>query len=90
MKITLELPEYDGRATDVLWENDAAVCVRCAGQDVIISANRAGLIALAKQMLYLSDPAVPAGCHVHYDRLFLEEAPDSRPLIVEKCGDSRE
>ena len=87
MKITLELPEYDGRATDVIWEEDAAVRVAADHGAVVLSANRAGLTALAKQMLYLRD--LPAGCHVHYDGAFLCEG-SGQELILEKRADADE
>ena len=81
MIITLELPDYDGRATDVIWEEEAEIHMDAEHGDVVISANRAGLTTLAKQMLYLRN--LPAGCHVHYDSLFLGKDTD-RDLIIEK------
>ena len=86
MKITLELPDYDGRATDVIWEEDASVRLDAGHGEIVLSANRAGLTALAKQMLYLADESVPAGCHVHYDDAFLD-ADAGVELIVEKRAD---
>ena len=83
MKINLELPDYDGRAADVLWEGDATVRVEAMGPEVVLSADRAGLISLAKQMLYLADESLPAGSHVHYDDLLLDEG-SNRVLIIEK------
>ena len=83
MKITLELPDYDGRATDVIWEEDASVRLDAGHGEVVLSANRAGLTALAKQMLYLADESLPAGSHVHYDDLLLDEG-SNRALIIEK------
>lgn len=51
--------------------------------EVIISANKAGLISLAKQMLSLAQDAVPVGYHMHYDEYnSLEEG--SVELIIEK------
>ena len=83
MNITLELPDYDGRATDVIWDEEAAVSMDVGNGEVVLSANRAGLTALAKQMLYLRD--LPAGSHVHYDDAFLT-AHAGMELIVEKSG----
>lgn len=84
MNITLELPDYDGRATDVIWEEEAAVSMNVGNGEVVLSANRAGLTALAKQMLYLRN--LPAGSHVHYDSAFLA-ADAGMELILEKSGD---
>ena len=86
MKITLEIPDYDGRATDVIWKQDAAVRVDIFGRGVVITANSDGLISLAKQMMYLAEETVPSGCHVHYDDLFLSGGSASS-LIIDKMAD---
>lgn len=49
--------------------------------DVILWANKDGLVTLAMHMLALAQPDVPFGCHNHYDRgVVLED--DSENLII--------
>ena len=50
---------------------------------IVISANKDGLISLAKQMLAMADDSVPAGTHIHYDEeSSLEDG--STEIILEK------
>jgi hypothetical protein len=52
--------------------------------DVLLRANPAGLVSLAKQLLTLAQQGVPAGSHIHYDA-GEELEDDSVPLILERA-----
>ena len=67
MKLTVELPDYDGQWLDVIWEDGAELDVRCNPGEVVLEANREGLISLAEQMLYLAHHELPRGSHIHLD-----------------------
>ena len=67
MKLTVELPDYDGQWLDVIWEDGAELEVRYDPGEVVLEANREGLISLAEQMLYLAHHELPRGSHIHFD-----------------------
>jgi hypothetical protein len=63
------------------WADGYAVRVRRLGDETVISANREGLLSLAKQFAALAEAA--PGEHIHYDEYnSLEEG--SAALIVER------
>ena len=68
MKLTLEIPEYDGRGLDVLWDPEARYKISVYGNEVVLAADKSGFEALARQLLYLAYNDVPRGSHVHCDR----------------------
>lgn len=67
---------------DIEWENGFTVSVGVDGANaVVISANREGLLSLARHLTALADEA--AGGHIHYDEYnSLEEG--SAEMIIEK------
>ena len=67
MKLTLELPDYDGKWLDVIWEDEAELEVKSTPDEVVLQANREGLISLAEQLLYLAHHELPRGSHIHLD-----------------------
>lgn len=85
MKVSLDVPEYTPeKGLTFQWEDDFTIGVRLADADtIVILANRAGLISLARQCLLLAQDAVPAGHHIHLDELAPLEA-GSMSLILEK------
>jgi hypothetical protein len=53
---------------------------------MVLSANAAGLVSLARHLLTLAQSSVSAGSHIHYDAPnLLEEG--SRELIIGKLAD---
>jgi hypothetical protein len=51
------------------WEHDFTIQARLEGtQTIVIQANTAGLISLARQLLTLAQDGVPPGYHIHYDQ----------------------
>jgi hypothetical protein len=67
MKITLDIPEYNGNGVEYKWEDKFEISVNITNQQILISANTEGLISLATQLLTLAQKNIPAGHHVHYD-----------------------
>lgn len=85
MNIKLTLPDYDGNAIDVIWDDDSLIDINYKEGTVIIRGNHNGLMSLAKQMIYLAINNVAQGSHIHYDDFLLHNAPIE--LIVEKMID---
>ena len=84
MQITLEIPQYDsGSGFEIKWENGFEINTKVENEEIIISANKAGLVSLAKQLLSLAQENVPSGYHFHFDEYnSLEEG--SFELIIKK------
>ena len=83
MEIKLKIPEYSDQGLKYEWENSFEIKTGINGREIIISANKAGLISLAKHMLTLAQDDVPIGHHMHLDEYnSLEEG--SIELIIEK------
>lgn len=82
MKITLDIPEYDGNALDVIWENRAKYDLMTFGNEVVLKANKEALISFAKQMLYFAHNDMHQGSHVHYGSFFTGNEQD-KELIIE-------
>ena len=65
------------------WEDGFALSVRCEGDAVVISANREGLVSLARHLQALADE--PLRAHFHLDQYnSLEDG--SCELIFEKAA----
>ena len=63
------------------WVNGFEIKTAVKGGEIIISANREGMISLAKQLMALADEA--PGAHIHYDdQNSLEEG--SAEIIIER------
>ena len=63
------------------WVDEFTIKVRVESGNVVISANKEGLLSLASQLKALADE--DAGCHCHYDEYnSLEDG--SCELIIEK------
>ncbi len=84
MRIMVDIPDYDGNGLDVIWETNSKYVIRVQNNDVVISANKSGLISLAKQMLYMAHNNLPTGSHVHYDSFFTKMNNECFELIIEK------
>ncbi len=87
MKINVSIPDYDGNALDVIWAPEARYSVRAEDAQVVLKANQAGLISLAKQMLYMAYNDLPGGSHVHLDEFFTD-SPCGNALVIELDADS--
>ena len=66
------------------WEDGFSISVRFETDEVTLSANRAGLLSLARQLTALANEE--PGSHIHYDTYnSLEDG--SKELIVELTAD---
>lgn len=87
MKLTLSVPDYNPEEGLICeFEDDYRISVEIDDDmSVCLSANKAGLISLAKLMLTLSSNNVPDGVHMHLDTMngCLEE--NSYELIICKA-----
>ena len=84
MKIIVDIPDYDGDSLDVLWENGSKYTISVVANGVVISANKNGLVSIAKQMLYMAYNDLPVGSHVHYDSFFTKMNQEKNELVIEK------
>ena len=75
--------ERGGASVDISWERDHSVRVRMEAGAVVLSANRAGLLSLARHLRALAD--AETGDHIHYDEYNSLET-GSLELIVEKTA----
>ena len=85
-EIILEIPTYSrDEGLRLNWEDDSTVEVKIEGKEVLLFANRKGLISLANLLLNLSQDEVPSGEHIHLtDYAELENG--SNDLIVGKIS----
>lgn len=83
MEVKVNIPEYIGDGLRSEWEEGFEIEVKIDRDTVVILANKAGLVSLAKQLLSLAQDIVPSGFHFHFDDYnSLEEG--SVELIIEK------
>jgi len=83
MKVTLEVPVYSLEGVPVQWEEGFDIATSGTADCFVLSANKAGLVSLATQLLTLAQDDVPVGCHIHYDEFnSLEDG--SVELIIQK------
>ncbi len=87
MKISVELPDYDGNWLDVIWEAGSKYAIDLQGNSIVLFANKNALISLAKQMLYMAYNDLPIGSHVHLDSFFTNINNDDIELVIEKKVD---
>ena len=85
MKVEIELEDYSKEeGLKLKWEKGFNIKVEREGDEVLITANKAGLISLANHLLTLSQDEVLEGTHIHLDKYnSLEE--DSLDVIIEKA-----
>ena len=84
MQIKLSIPDYDGNALDVIWEENSNYSLSVEENGVVLRANKQGLISLAKQMIYMAYNNLPTGSHVHYDSFFTKLNNEGVELVIEK------
>ena len=84
MKVELEVPQYSpSEGLQLKWEQGFTIRVHAKGEQVVIGANRAGLVSLARHLLELAQSQVPDGYHFHLDSSNALED-DSLELVIEK------
>ena len=84
MKKEIEFICYDkNNGLRLIWDKDFAIAVATDGNEVIINANKAGLISLARHLITLAQDDVPDGSHFHFDEYNSLDA-GSLDLIIQK------
>jgi hypothetical protein len=83
MELKVNIPEYSEEGLRSEWEDGVEIAVKNDRDTMIILANKAGLISLAKQLLTLAQDNVPSGFHFHFDDSNALEN-GSTELIIEK------
>lgn len=80
----IKIPKYDpSEGFKYHWENAFEISVGNSNEEILISANKAGLVSLAIQLLTLAQDTVPENTHLHLDEYnSLEKG--SKGLIVQK------
>lgn len=80
----IDIPEYNkNTGLQLCWGDGYMIKVASEHKEVVISANREGLISMANHLLNLAQVDVPCGTHIHLDEYnALEDG--SIDLIIEK------
>lgn len=80
----IEVPQYSpATGVPMQWDDEFEVSVANEKGEVVIRANRAGMISLARTLLTLSGEDVPSGTHVHLDQ-YNTLNDDSAELVIER------
>lgn len=84
MKIEIDVPDYSqDSGLHLVWEEGFVILAKQEQSLLLLQANSAGLISLARHLLMLASNEVPIGAHVHLDDLnSLEDG--SCELVLEK------
>ena len=84
MKAEIEIGDYSrDKGVQLKWERGYSVKVKKENDEILIMANKEGLISLANHLLVLAQEGVEVGTHIHLDAYnSLEE--DSIDLIIER------
>ena len=85
MEIKIEVPEYGKPGFKIHWEDDSAIRCTIEGTQVIIDANKGGLISLARHLLELAQDNVPHHTHFHLDEFNSLEDGSSELIIVKNA-----
>ncbi len=82
--MNIDIPKYNPEnGLQLCWNRGFVIKVFVKNEDVVIAANREGLVSLANHMLNLAQTEVPHGAHLHFDEYnSLEDG--SVNLIIEK------
>lgn len=73
----------NGMMIELKWERGFKIKVEKNNNEVLISANKEGLISLANHLLTLSQDEITEGAHIHLDEYnSLEE--NSLDIVIEK------
>lgn len=84
MDMEIDIPEYNVNAgLRLCWSDGYSIKISTNDNEIIISANREGLLSLANHLLNLAQANVPCGTHIHLDEYdSLEDG--SQSIIIEK------
>ena len=84
MEMIIQIPEYTKQQGFIYnWIDNFEISVKQSKNEVMICANKEGLLSLANHLLNLAQENVPYGTHIHLNEYnSLEE--NSLDLIIEK------
>jgi hypothetical protein len=87
MELRIDVPAYSSEVGVRLeWERGFIIDVEVISGEVVVRANRPGLVSLARHLLHLAGEDVAVGTHMHLDRnASLEET--SCAVIIERAFD---
>jgi len=84
MKIELNIPEYSRESGMIFsWEDGFTIKTDVTENQIVIAANKEGLISLAKQLLFLAQDKAPVDHHFHLDEYNCLET-GSKELVITK------
>jgi hypothetical protein len=70
IEIRMKIPEYiRENGLQLNWDGESEVEVRIDNKEVLLFANKSGLLSLANLLVNLSQDRVPSGEHIHLDPL---------------------
>ena len=70
MKIEIEIPNpEESSGLQAVWDEEFELFLEIKEGSAILSANKAGLISLARHILLLARDEFPSGHHWHFDDL---------------------
>lgn len=89
MKITLDIPDFNGKSVNFVWNEKARISLNIQSENEIeLQANKEGLINIAKQLIFFAINDLSYGAHVHYDSFSCGEGLEGEfELIVSKIVD---
>ena len=84
MNVVINVNKYSKECgIELKWESNYKIIVNNCNNELIISANREGLLSLANHLINLSQLDVPIGTHIHLDEYnSLEEG--SVDMVIQK------
>ena len=84
MELKIDVPDFNTKTgINYKWERNFVIETGCESNQIVIKANKEGLVSLANHLLNLAQEPVPIGYHMHFDDInSLEDG--SLELIVEK------
>ncbi len=82
--MNIKIPKYDGHSIKLAWESGFSI--QCSVEDsiIVLSANSAGLISLAKHLLTLAQNEVPQNTHIHLDEYNSLEEGSQEIIVIKK------
>ena len=84
MKIEISLPDYDAyTGINLQWVHGAVIKTRIEDSELLLTANKEGLLSLAYHLIALAQDNVPIHKHIHYDDSNSLEA-GSASIIIER------
>ena len=84
MEIKITIPEYSGNGISYEWEPGFEIEAKIDDGEILILANKAGLISLARHLLTLAQDEVPINNHLHLDEFNALEDGSSEIIIQKK------